>query len=58
MAISPAAVDFGGELITPLERDFQRITADHISEMFTEVSVSEKYFDRLKALLNQGTFRT
>ncbi|MBI5473244.1 MAG: DUF4922 domain-containing protein, partial [Ignavibacteriae bacterium] len=48
MLISPAAVDFGGAIITPVERDFQRITADHIIEMFTEVAASEEYFNRMR----------
>ncbi len=54
MVISPAAVDFGGVLITPLERDFLRITADHVIEMFTEVSVKAEYFNRLTEIIAES----
>lgn len=42
---SPASVDMGGTLILPLEKDFNKITAEDISEMFTEVMISS---DKLK----------
>jgi hypothetical protein len=38
--ISPAAVDIGGLIITPLEKDFVRVDAPMIEEIFNEVSVS------------------
>ncbi len=44
MAISPTAVDFGVVVITPVERDFKRISEQHLIEMFAEVSVSVEYF--------------
>ena len=44
MLISPAAVDFGGVVITPVEKDFERITSELLMEMFEEVSVSSDAF--------------
>jgi Domain of unknown function (DUF4922) len=36
---SPAAVDLGGICITPVERDFNNITAEIINEVFTEIMI-------------------
>jgi len=36
MLISPAVVDMGGVLITPLEKDFEKITADDIAGILDE----------------------
>jgi len=51
MLISPAAVDFGGVVITPVEYDFDRITQEHLIQMFNEVSISEPIFTILKDTL-------
>lgn len=40
--ISPASVDLGGVFITPLEQDFQRISATDIQEILNEVCITEK----------------
>jgi ATP adenylyltransferase/5',5'''-P-1,P-4-tetraphosphate phosphorylase II len=45
--LSPASVDFGGVCITPVERDFFRLTQKHITEMFKEVSLSDENFHRV-----------
>jgi len=37
MLISPAAVDMGGMFITPLEKDFEKITAKNIVDIINEV---------------------
>ena len=37
--ISPASVDLGGVFITPLEKDFEKITAKDISEILHEIIV-------------------
>ena len=42
--ISPAAVDCGGVLTTPLEKDFHRMTADVVREIFGEVFLSSETF--------------
>jgi hypothetical protein len=42
--ISPAAVDCGGVLTTPLEKDYHRMTADVVREIFGEVFLSSETF--------------
>ncbi len=37
--ISPASVDIGGLIITPVEKDFQKVDATTIEDIFREVSV-------------------
>lgn len=39
--ISPASVDMGGVFITPLEKDFDKISASDIKEILDEVCISE-----------------
>ncbi len=39
--VSPAAVDIGGLIVTPLQIDFERIDARTVESIFTEVSLSE-----------------
>jgi hypothetical protein len=45
--ISPAAVDIGGLVITPVERDFTRVDAMTMQSIFTEVSVSEEMLEEI-----------
>lgn len=47
--LSPAAVDLGGVCITPLQRDFERLTRDDLVKMFEEVTLPKDAFDRLSA---------
>jgi hypothetical protein len=49
--ISPAAVDCGGVLITPLEKDFERLTEGHVQEMFGEIFLPGQVFSRVCARL-------
>lgn len=42
--LSPASVDLGGVCITPLEKDFNKITKDNIVEIFKEVSLPKEQF--------------
>ena len=42
--ISPAAVDCGGVLTTPLEKDFHRMTAEVIRDIFGEIFLSREVF--------------
>jgi hypothetical protein len=51
LLISPAAVDCGGVLTLPREQDFQRITADHIREIFGEVFLPAGTFQKACATL-------
>ena len=39
--ITPASVDMGGVFITPLEKDFDKVTADNIKNILDEVCISE-----------------
>ncbi len=45
--ISPASVDLGGVFITPLEKDFEKISAKDIKDILNEVCIS---FDDLEIL--------
>ena len=38
--ISPASVDLGGVFITPLEKDFEKITSKEIREILAEICIS------------------
>jgi len=54
LLISPAAVELGGICTTPRERDFEKVTREHIVEMYDEVCVSpEKYADIKERLTAQ-----
>jgi len=45
--LSPASVDMGGALITPLEKDFQKITREDIEDIFSQVTFSAEHFGRM-----------
>jgi len=45
MLLSPAAVDLGGLCVTPLEKDFRRLTASQVAQMFQEVCLSADAFE-------------
>ncbi|HHT23721.1 MAG TPA: DUF4922 domain-containing protein [Bacteroidales bacterium] len=45
--LSPASVDLGGVLITPLEKDFEKITAEDVAEILAEVCFDEKTFKKV-----------
>jgi len=47
LLISPASVDLGGVFITPLEKDFEKITASDIEDMLRQISLDGEDFDRL-----------
>jgi len=47
--LSPASVDMGGTLITPLEKDFNKITREDIIDIFSQISFSEVHFNALTA---------
>ncbi|WP_321436082.1 DUF4922 domain-containing protein [uncultured Bacteroides sp.] len=50
--ISPAAVDMGGVFITPLEKDFEKISAENISEILQEVCMDELKLQKIVEHLN------
>ncbi|MGA7161859.1 MAG: DUF4922 domain-containing protein [Bacteroidota bacterium] len=49
--ISPAAVDLGGLIITPIEKDFHSVDAKLIEKIFEEVCVNE---DTLERIISEG----
>lgn len=51
--LSPASVDFGGTMITPLEKDFNKIKKEDIHDIFQQVSLSEDKFISLMEFLNK-----
>ncbi|MFO7934691.1 MAG: DUF4922 domain-containing protein [Bacteroidales bacterium] len=50
--LSPAAIDMGGLLIIPLEKDFRKISKDDIKSIFEQVCISEKHFAELQEYLS------
>jgi len=48
MLISPASVDLGGVFITPLEKDFEKITAKDIESILQEVCLSPEDMEIVK----------
>lgn len=46
--ISPASVDLGGTFIVPLEKDFEKITAEDINRILQEVCLSPKDIETVK----------
>ena len=53
LLISPAAVDLGGLLIAPREKDFERINKDLIKIIFNEVSLNDNSFNSLNKILKE-----
>ncbi len=53
MLISPAAVELGGICTTPREIDFERVSREHLVQMFHEVCISAEKYAGLKARLAQ-----
>ena len=49
--LSPASVDMGGVFITPLEKDFNKITADDVAQILREVCFSPNEMQQLAARL-------
>ncbi|HSD64853.1 MAG TPA: DUF4922 domain-containing protein [Ignavibacteriaceae bacterium] len=49
--VSPASVDLGGVLITPLEKDFNKIDKETITQIFREVLIGKEEFEYLKTKL-------
>jgi ATP adenylyltransferase/5',5'''-P-1,P-4-tetraphosphate phosphorylase II len=54
MLISPGLVDMCGMLITPLQKDFERINEEIIRQVYSEVSLSTSKFQSLLEKLNQS----
>ena len=42
VVVSPGVIDMGGLLITPLEKDFERLDGATVESIYREVSLEEK----------------
>jgi hypothetical protein len=51
MMLSPGAVDMGGMVVVPREEDFDRLTVEHIREMYEQVSLPHEMFQQLQERL-------
>ena len=49
--ISPASVDMGGLIVTPIEKDFLRVKAALVASIYREVSVTPETVHRIISLL-------
>ena len=49
--LSPASVDMGGALITPLEKDFHKITREDIMDIFSQITFSAEHFATMNEYL-------
>ena len=45
--LSPASVDLGGTMITPLEKDFNKITKEDVADILNQVSLNPDKFNDL-----------
>lgn len=50
---SPASVDLGGVFILPVEKDFQKITAQDIQQILSEVCVSASDFHQIRQRIKE-----
>nr|HPM10542.1 DUF4922 domain-containing protein [Paludibacter sp.] len=48
LLISPGTVDLGGVIITPREKDFEKITAATVNTIFKEVCVTDVIIEMVK----------
>lgn len=51
--LSPASVDFGGLLAVPREKDFERIDADLLGDIFSQLRLNTKDFESLKSKIRK-----
>ena len=51
--LSAASVDLGGVCITPLEKDFEKMTKEKLSEILSEVSLHKNNFNLIKQKVGQ-----
>ena len=50
---SPASVDLGGVFITPVEKDFLKITAEDVAQILSEVCLSASDFEQLRKRIQE-----
>ncbi len=51
--LSPASVDMGGVFITPLEKDFTKISEKELTEIVDELQISNEMFGMIKNALRE-----
>jgi ATP adenylyltransferase/5',5'''-P-1,P-4-tetraphosphate phosphorylase II len=54
LLISPASVDMGGVFITPLEKDFEKITASDIEQILRDVCFSDNHMNNLMSQIKRN----
>jgi hypothetical protein len=52
--LSAASVDLGGVCITPLEKDFEKMTKEKLTEILSEVSLNKNSFELIKQKVQQA----
>lgn len=52
--LSAASVDLGGICITPLEKDFEKMTKEMLTEILSEVSLNKNSFSLIKQKVGQS----
>ena len=50
---SPASVDLGGVFITPVEKDFLKITAEDVAQILSEVCLSAADFHKIRQRIRE-----
>ena len=50
---SPASVDLGGVFITPVEKDFLKITAEDVAQILSEVCVNATDFENIRKRIQE-----
>ena len=53
---SPASVDLGGVFITPVEKDFIKITAEDIAQILSEVCLSPTDFQKVRQRIKEQIY--
>ncbi|MFQ9315192.1 DUF4922 domain-containing protein [uncultured Dysgonomonas sp.] len=56
LLISPASVDLGGVFITPLEKDFEKITKDDISLILKEICIDSQQMQSITDKIKQSVW--
>lgn len=57
VVVGPASVEFGGLFILPRKVDFEKITKEEIREVYEEVAINEKRFERICAVLKNNAVK-
>ncbi|HAN00126.1 MAG TPA: DUF4922 domain-containing protein [Marinilabiliales bacterium] len=52
--LSPASVDLGGTLITPLEKDFHKISASDVADIMNQVCLPPETFEELCSFIKKS----